>query len=105
MGSDYHRTKVDGYKVLGSFINGNHDTGSISLQLKRGGSLYYRSGPTGGGQLLFIESDKLFSQVLPVATDWVVLEFSNSNLPDIFTVIFKDAGAGWGEWSAIAVMN
>lgn len=75
----------------------------ISLQLKRGDSLYYRSGPAGGGQSLLIESEKPFVEILPVAKEWVVLEFSDPSLPDLFTVKFRDGGAGWGEWSAIAI--
>lgn len=104
-GTDSHRTKVDGFQILGSFIYGDQDIGSISLQLKKGDSLYFRSGPTGGKQSLFIESEKEFSQVLPVVTDWVLLEFKNSQLPETFTIQIVDSGSEWGEWSAIAVRN
>lgn len=102
-GSDFQKTNVDGFKVFGSYLHSDQDTGSLSLNLKRGDSIYYRSGPTGGKQLLLIDSERNYSQTMPVALDWVVLEFSNPNLPEHFTLKLIDSGAGWGEWSAIAL--
>lgn len=104
-GSDYYRTSLKDYKVWGSFINGDQDTGSIFLKMNRGESLYYRSGPAGGNQLLSIDGESFGSQLLPVATNWVILEFSGSDLSETFTVELKDAGSAWGEWSAIALKN
>lgn len=105
VGSDYYRTKIQGYKVYGSFITGDSDVGSIILKLKKGDSLYYRSGPTGGNQSLLIDSGKYPARILPVSADWKLIEFSDLNLPEIFNVEFKDSGADWGEWSAIVVLE
>jgi len=102
-GRDFQKSEADGFEVFGSFIQSDQDTGSVSLKLTRGDSIYYRSGPTGGKQLLVVGAERSFDQILPVATDWVVLEFSNPKLPDQFTVRLIDSGSGWGEWSAIAL--
>jgi len=41
---------------------------------------------------------------LPVSTEWSLLDFNSMILPDgDFVVKFSDQGAGWSEWSAIAV--
>jgi len=39
------------------------------------------------------------------APDWVLLDFSHDVLPEEFAVKFSDKGAGWGEWSAIALKS
>ena len=50
-----------------------------------------------------------FASPRPVTRDWTLLDFSNSALPDAFTVAFvdgdggRDGGAGGGEWSAVAL--
>jgi hypothetical protein len=105
LGSDYYKTKKRGYKVFGSYINSDADMGKISMRIKRGDSLYYRSGPIGGNQRLVIESEKSYVQVLPIAIEWVVLKFNNSNLQETFTVTFKDTGGNPGEWSAVGVKS
>lgn len=103
LGSDFYRTTVSGYKVYGSFITGDQDTGAITLKLKKGDSLFYRSGPVMTNQRIIIKSEKTFLQKLPQAIDWIKLEFSNKHLAEEFDVILEDNGAGWGEWSAIVV--
>jgi len=92
-----------GLRIYGSHIRGDSDTGSISLRLKRGDRLLYRSGPTGGRQILEIAGQR--PVVLPVAIDWVALDFSSPNLPDPFVAKLTDKGDKWGEWSAIAVRD
>jgi hypothetical protein len=41
----------------------------------------------------------IFISNLPITTDWVTLEFSNSKLPPKFEVKVIDQGQGVGEWS------
>ena len=103
-GSDYAKSAVEGIQVYGSFISADADVGTISLRIKLGDRIFYRSGPTGGRQLLEISGTGLPAMKLPVSTDWVLLNFSGQNLPNgEFTIRFSDDGSGWGEWSAIGV--
>jgi hypothetical protein len=103
LGSDFHRSSFPGMSVVGSFINSDSDVGSIVLQMQRGDRLFYRSGPTEGRQVVEVTNNTNLSTVLPVATEWVELEFSSDLLPDSFEVKFSDNGDGWGEWSAIGL--
>lgn len=105
LGSDSDRTKIDGGVVFGSYINSDQDRATITLNLQRGDSFFYRSGPTGGQQRLEIDGDKRFSTLLPLTATWILLEFSDMNLPTEFTLELIDDGAGWGEWSAIILKN
>jgi len=102
-GTDSWRSSMPGMKVLGSWVNADSDVGSTELTLKKGDKLYYRSGPTGGHQLLSIPESGQPTSVLPVAEEWTLLDFNDTTLPQQFTVRITDAGDGWGEWSAIAV--
>lgn len=103
-GSDYYRSMIDGLRVYGSHIDSDANVGSISLRVKRGDRLFYRSGPKGGRQLLEITGSTIPPVKLPVAKAWALLDLNNTLLPGgTFTVKFSDNGAGWGEWSAIAV--
>jgi hypothetical protein len=92
-----------GLRVYGSFDRGgDSDTGSITLRLRRGDRILYRSGPTGGRQVLEIPDHP--SVMLPIALNWVTLDFSSPKLPKgQFLAKLTDKGSGWGEWSAIAV--
>lgn len=102
-GSDSWHSKIDGLTVMGSWRQSDADTGSIVVRLKRGDKLLYRSGPTGGRQTLQVNEDPSTFSVLPIATEWAVLEFSDKKFPDSFTVKLSDNGDAWGEWSAIAL--
>jgi hypothetical protein len=103
LGKDYEKSNFPGIAVLGSFINSDSDIGSVSLRIKRGDRLLYRSGPTAGRQVIEILNSNLPSAILPVATEWKILDFSSELLPDKFTARFSDNGTNWGEWSAIGV--
>jgi hypothetical protein len=48
-----------------------------------------------------IGHEKEFIPRLPLTTDWVTLEFSNSRLPKEFTVRVVDRGQGVGQWAAV----
>jgi hypothetical protein len=106
-GSDFFHTNLCamGLEIIGSYgTHGDSDSGAISLSLKRGDKLLYRSGPTAGNQLLEVAGQPPLT--LPVAADWVMLDFSSPNLPEgTFVVTLTDRGTGWGEWSAIAFHN
>lgn len=102
-GGDFQKSAFIGIAVLGSFMNSDADVGSLTLRMKRGDRLLYRSGPTAGHQVVEVIDSELPAIVLPSLVDWRILDFSNSRLPDQFRVKFSDIGTGWGEWSAIGV--
>lgn len=102
-GTDSWQSRLDGLAVYGSFIQSDADTGAISLRLQRGDSLLYRSGPTGGRQFVWLNNEDSSKSALSVSLEWQILDFSSPILPDQFLVTLTDEGAGWGEWSAIAV--
>jgi hypothetical protein len=54
-------------------------------------------------QMVEIMNSGLAPTQLPLAKDWVTLEFSDSRLPDNFLLKLTDQGVGWVEWSAIAL--
>jgi hypothetical protein len=101
-GSDYHHSKIDGMRVFGSWIKSDADTGTISLLLEKSDSFFYRSGPTGGQQYISINGIYI---VLPVSEEWVKIEINDEQLSDQFTVKIIDNGTGWGEWSAVALID
>jgi len=102
--SDFERTNVPGMTVLGSFIHGDTDMGSISLRVKHGDRIFYRSGPTQGTQTLQVQNSNLPVVVMPVAQEWSLIDFSNDFFPQgEFVITLSDKGSGWGEWSAIAL--
>lgn len=102
-GSDFYRSSIPGLSVFGSFIHADSDTGSIVLKMKRGDRLLYRSGPTGGRQVVEVINNPQLISLLPTATEWVQLEFSSDLLPEAFELKLSDNGDGWGEWSAVAL--
>ncbi|WCM53069.1 hypothetical protein OH720_08670 [Pseudomonas sp. WJP1] len=102
-GSDSWHSKLDGLTVIGSWRQSDADTGSVVLRVKRGDKLLYRSGPTGGRQTLQVNDDPSTRSILPVATEWIALDFSGNKYPDNFKIKVSDDGDGWGEWSAIAL--
>lgn len=104
LGSDYAQSSFAGMRVYGSFVSSDADRGTIVLRIKRGDKLFYRSGPTAGQQTIDINGT--WTAVMPLAVDWILLDFSSDALPEgPFTVKLSDNGAGWGEWSAIALVG
>ena len=91
--------------IIGSFTPKGTGTGLAEINLARGDSIAYRSGQKNSGQALLINrgADRIFATELPLAPNWVLLEFSNPLLPNTFTATFIDSGTKWGEWSAIAL--
>jgi hypothetical protein len=62
-------------------------------------------GSYGSGDADIDGNAEQFLQALPVAAEWVTLDFSNRSLPERFTVTLADDGQGWGEWLAVALMD
>ena len=104
-GKDYYRSSISGLTVFGSFVHSDKDVGSIILKIKWGDRLLYRSGPTGGRQFAQVIGHPHLKSNLPVAPEWILLEFSSERLPDVFEIELTDKGKSWGEWSAIAISN
>jgi hypothetical protein len=70
------------------------------LRLKSGERVRFRSGKVATCQNMeVIGREGEFIATLPITTDWVTLEFSNSRLPREFTLKVVDQGQGMGEWS------
>jgi hypothetical protein len=101
-GSDYLKSVLEGMVIKGSLVTSDADKGILTMAASRGNRFLFRSGPTGGRQVLKIVGTDLV-QVMPVATEWVWVELSGHNLPDKFEMELVDDGDGWGEWSAVAL--
>ncbi|MDP1666455.1 MAG: hypothetical protein Q8L79_15190 [Methylobacter sp.] len=104
-GTDYFKSSIPGFRVIGSLIKSENDTGMVTLHLRRDDRILYRSGPRVAEQFVLVNNGGAgkFHTILPLALEWSVLEFSNTQLPDEFDVTLIDAGTKWGEWSAIAL--
>ncbi len=103
-GSDYERSALEGFQVLGSIVRGDSDVGTLHLKVKAGESVLYRSGPNGRSQFLQAGKEAATRMILPSAESWVRLEFNSAAwTAGEFEITFTDAGTGFGEWSAIAL--
>ncbi len=103
-GTGYLQSVVPGYPVICFYDKSGSDTGRIALELQRGDTLLYRSGPINEGQRLIIKGyEHEFLQALAPSAEWVGLSFANGRLPPRFTVIIEDRGKRRGEWSAVAI--
>ena len=103
VGGDYNKSNFLNLRVLGSYINSDSDIGSVTLKMRRGDKLYYRSGPTEGRQTIQLNNNHDTQTILPLSKNWQLLEFSGEHLPETFTLKFTDNGDGWGEWSAVGL--
>lgn len=105
-GTDYQKSSIPGCIILGTFKDADADVGTIELQLRRGDQVFYRSGPGGLAQTVrVVGHDNDYLSELPVSTEWASLIFSNSTLPEEFTIVIEDRGQSLGEWSAVAIAN
>jgi hypothetical protein len=104
-GTDYFKSAIPGFQIVGSLIKSENDTGIITLHLHRGEKILYRSGPRVAGQLILINNggEGKFYTALPFTLEWSILDFSKTQLPDEFDITLIDGGTKWGEWSAIAL--
>lgn len=93
-------------QILGSFRVSAAESGALTLQLERGDQVWYRSELRSNRQRIEVVNQNCkFLQLLPNSSEWVLLEFSNRQLPDKFVVKFIDGGDGWGEWSAVGLSS
>lgn len=109
-GKDYYSiangvSSFNGWKILGSFNQTNIENGELIIHMRRGQQIWFRSEPKAFKQKIIIDGKKQYLNKTPATFDWVLLEFSNSTLPNEFNVTFIDGGDGWGEWFAIAIPN
>lgn len=103
-GTDHQRSRAPGYQTLGSVVTGDADTGTLVLRLKRGDALLFRTGPITTAQHFRVEGTA-FAGSLPRSEHWAGIVFDNPGLPDQFTLTLSDLGTGWGEWSAIGILD
>lgn len=94
---------IPGFKIFDSVRIGEAGHETLTLRLRKGEKVLFRSGPEVGSQGVSIRGEGRFLQRLPPITDWIILDFSNNSLPDEFTVSFSDTSASSGEWSAVAL--
>jgi hypothetical protein len=108
LGEDYHsiaekKKSIDGWFILGSFNKSDAESGKLTLHLKKGAQIWYRSEGRSKLQSINIIGESKFIYPLPMIRKWVILDFSSDLLPDEFQIEFIDGGAGWGEWSAVGL--
>ena len=104
-GSDFQRTRAPGIVIIGSHRTGDGDLGTLSLRLRRGDRVLFRTGPYAVRQHVTIEGTgvRRYETEMPEEIDWVTLAFDDAALPASFTASFSDDGADWGEWSAVGL--
>lgn len=100
---DFRQTTAHRIAVYASRVHGDADTGDIGIRIHRGQFIYFCAGPTPGHQILTVVGDDRFRTELPAGETWIKLVFSEPLLPDEFIVRISDKGAGWGEWSGVAL--
>jgi hypothetical protein len=105
IGSDFFKSKVDGFSISGSFITTDKDIADITLKMKKGQGLYYKTGPSSRFQKLTFLNLSYKTTILPQTNDWVFLKFDDSSLPNEFSIKISDEGTEFGEWSAIAILD
>lgn len=95
-------TKPAGFAVFRS--TGQATPRSITLRLRRGERILFRSSQKAFGLRVTIEGDanRFAPQVLP-STAWCWLEFSNRLLPEIFTATLEDQGTDPRHWVEAAL--
>ncbi len=105
-GADYQRSTLAGFKVLGSYVQHDSDTGTLKVKVMPGESVLYRSGPIVRSQFLRVGNESAIRITLPEADNWVRLDFHGvaANESEL-EITFTDAGTGNGEWSAIALAD
>ncbi|WP_157964282.1 hypothetical protein [Ephemeroptericola cinctiostellae] len=91
--------------VTGSYDAEQKDaaTGTLTLHLKKGSKVWYRSDSETNKQKIIVQGETTFSDDAPFARNWVMLNFNHPDLKHEFDVSFVDTADGVGEWSAIGV--
>lgn len=109
-GKDFYSLFAGDKFLPNLIIIGSHDqekrdaaTGTLTLHLKKGSKVWYRSDSETNKQKIIIQGEPAFSDDAPFARQWVMLNFNHPDLKPEFDVSFVDTADGAGEWSAIAV--
>ena len=102
--TDLQQTSIQSFKVTGSYGQIHDKNLTVTLKIKRGDAVYYRSGSRKGKQILLIKTEgQSFRKILPVSENWVTIRFSNPGLPKEFVIKIIDSGSHKDEWSAIGL--
>lgn len=104
-GNQQYNPHLGHLMVYRSPIQGDAATGGISLRLRRGDRLLYRSGPLPGRQLIQWTGSPHPPLVLPPVPEWTELVVGGAMLPEEFDLSLSDQGTGRDEWSEIAVLK
>ena len=105
-GPGHRVARVRGHRVIGSFGSSDAGTCEVTLKLRRGGHILYRSGGSAEGQSIVIKGQEHdFLPDLPATTEWVRLSFTNARLPGEFVVTVKDEGKELEEWSSVGIKD
>lgn len=104
-GKDYFKSEFSDFQVIGSVEHSENETGVLTVKVRRGERILFRTGPRVAGQFILIKSNDAnkFYTDLPRSMEWSVLEFAQPQLPETFEVSFVDAGTKWGEWMAVGL--
>jgi hypothetical protein len=102
-GTDWGKSVIPGYQVVGSFQTSDHDEGLIRLTLKRGDNLLFRTGPSTDGIQMRFPGTPQRSMGLAPQSEWASMSFSSRELPETFTFEMEDRGQGHGQWVAVAL--
>lgn len=100
-GTDFYRTRKVRRAVLGTFVESDADTATVSITASNGSGVYYRTGPSADGQSLTVTNaagDILIRKQGEIFEEWTMLTFPHAEELHIELV---DAGEGWGQWSAV----
>ena len=76
---------------------------AFSMRMRRGNRIVFRTSEPGKtNRVTIAESPQEFLTQLPIAKNWIVLEFSNTKLPEEFTAEFTITGGTANDWLEIA---
>ncbi|MFJ3052110.1 hypothetical protein [Pseudomonas nitroreducens] len=77
----------------------------LVLTLRKGESIYYRSGGRASNRVFVDGYTDEFSNGLPVAREWIILKFDQRSLPDSFTLRLTNSGDSSDDWGAVALRS
>lgn len=104
-GTAFDNTNRSGIRVVGTrAAGGDGDTAHVTLSLDDASRIRYITGPDATGQRLVIKAgpETLLDVDGTVYLDWTVLSFPQA---ERITVSLIDHGTGWGQWSAVQVLE
>lgn len=106
-GTTYEQASIrDGIRVVGTrAAGGDSDLADVTLQLDQASRIRYITGPDATGQRLLVfgpDSETLLYVNEIKYGHWTVLRFARESP---VTVRLVDDGTGWGQWSAVEVLE